>query len=371
MKSRMIKLAACLLVSTMMITGGAASAFATEADANSTEQTVAAAGPASGVSLLLAETNSQYLAQSEAQGTADVQAAAEAGQQAGDTAQRASSQENAEEDQYADMGVVQADGYVNIRSKASTDAKIVGKIKNKAVATVVKEKDGWYKIKSGSVTGYIKAEFLTVGNQELIESVSYRVAKVKTETLKVRKKASADAPVVTLVGSEDKLKVIKEDDSGWVKVKTSDGKGYVSAEYVKVKDAYNYAEEIKEESDDSGSSSSTGSGGGSVASYALQFTGNPYVWGGTSLTNGADCSGFVMSVYAHFGVSLPHSSGAQRGVGRGVSYSEAQPGDIICYSGHVGIYIGGGQIVHASNPSDGIKVSSATYKTILAVRRIF
>lgn len=126
--------------------------------------------------------------------------------------------------------------------------------------------------------------------------------------------------------------------------------------------------------DDSSSSDtgSTGSATGSaIVSYATQFIGNPYVWGGTSLTNGADCSGFIMSVYAHFGYSLPHSSSELRRVGRGVSYAEAQPGDIICYSGHVAIYIGGGAIVHASNERDGIKISSnAAYTTILAVRRV-
>jgi cell wall-associated NlpC family hydrolase len=106
--------------------------------------------------------------------------------------------------------------------------------------------------------------------------------------------------------------------------------------------------------------------------YALQFVGNPYKYGGSSLTSGADCSGFIMAVYKKFGVSLPHSSSALRSVGRGVSYSEAKPGDIICYSGHVALYMGGGKIVHASNPKDGIKISyNAQYKTILAVRRIF
>ena len=125
-----------------------------------------------------------------------------------------------------------------------------------------------------------------------------------------------------------------------------------------------------------GSSASVGSSSGqAVANYACQFIGNPYKWGGTSLTNGADCSGFVMSVYAHFGVSLPHSSSAMRSVGRGVSVSDMQPGDIVCYSGHVGIYVGNNTIVNASNskpyPAGGIKYTSATYKSILAVRRIF
>lgn len=122
-------------------------------------------------------------------------------------------------------------------------------------------------------------------------------------------------------------------------------------------------------SSDSGSSTVNGSGQ-DVADYALQFVGNPYVYGGTSLTNGADCSGFTMSVFAKFGVSLPHSSSAQRSYGREVSYSEAKPGDLICYSGHVAIYIGNGKIVHASTPSTGIKVSTATYREILTVRRL-
>ena len=110
--------------------------------------------------------------------------------------------------------------------------------------------------------------------------------------------------------------------------------------------------------------------GREVADYALQFIGNPYVYGGTSLTNGADCSGFVQSVYKHFGYSLPRTSTEQRSAGREVSYSEAQPGDLICYAGHVAIYIGNGQIVHASTPSTGIKVGNAAYRTILSVRRI-
>ena len=105
--------------------------------------------------------------------------------------------------------------------------------------------------------------------------------------------------------------------------------------------------------------------------YATQFVGNPYVWGGTSLTNGADCSGFVQSVYANFGVSLPRTSYEQQNAGTEVSYADAQPGDLSCYGGHVAIYMGNGQIVHASNSQDGIKISNdATYRTIVSVRRL-
>ncbi|MDE6212970.1 MAG: C40 family peptidase, partial [Lachnospiraceae bacterium] len=132
--------------------------------------------------------------------------------------------------------------------------------------------------------------------------------------------------------------------------------------------------------EDSGSSSKkeeapkptvSGSGkGADIAKFACKFVGNPYVAGGTSLTNGADCSGFVMAVYQNFGISLPRSSYSQSTVGKGVSYSEAQPGDVIYYGGHVGIYIGNGQIVHASTERTGIKITSATYRSIITVRRI-
>lgn len=308
--------------------------------------------------------------------------------------------------EYADMAVATVDDYVNVRAKASKDSEAVGKLYAKNVATVLGEKNGWYKIKSGNVTGYVKGKYVSVGDEKLIKKAGRRLALVKTETLFVREGASTDDAVIGMVPEGEDLTVTDESIEGWVGVSVDEGDGYVSCEFVELSTEYTYAESKEEEearlkkeeeerkaaeaaaaaaqqnssSSSSSSSSSgsnktysapTGSTGADVATYACQFVGNPYVYGGTSLTNGADCSGFVMSVYAQFGVSLPHSSSALRSVGYGVNTSDMQPGDIVCYSGHVAIYIGGGQIVHASNRRDGIKISNVSYRSILAVRRIF
>lgn len=240
-----------------------------------------------------------------------------------------------------------------------------------------------------------------------------RVATVNTETLKVRTAPSTDAEILGLVPNGEDLTVTDESITGWVKVSIEEGEGYVSTDYVGLSTEYKYGETVEEEqarlaaeeaerqqaaaaaaaaaekekstkgkdkdkssSKESGSSKSysspSGGGGSSVAGYACQFVGNPYVYGGTSLTNGADCSGFVMSVYQAFGISLPHSSSALRSVGYGVSLDAIQPGDIVCYSGHVGIYAGNNTLLHASSPSTGIKYTSpVTYREILAIRRIF
>ena len=315
--------------------------------------------------------------------------------------------------EYADLAVATVDDYVNVRKKPNTDSKVVGKLYKNNVGTVLGTKGDWYKIKSGNVTGYVKRDYVAVDNEKLAKKAGRRIAVVTTETLKVRKGASSKDEVMTLVPGGEDLTVIDESVDGWVGVSVEEGDGYVSADYVELSTEYTYAESRAEEkarlkkeeeerkaaeeaarqeeerqqaatsssssSSNSSSSSSSksysapsGTSGSSVANYACQFVGNPYRWGGESLTNGADCSGFVKAVYAAFGISLPHGSSALRSVGYGVSTSDMQPGDIVCYSGHVAIYIGNNSIVHASNPETGIKISSpANYRTILAVRRIF
>ncbi len=343
MKKRNIRLAACLLAGAMMFGMGASSAMA----ADTTNQM-------SSLSIVLNDTQDT----AESALVADVQATIESAE--AEAAESAAAEEQNEDQEYANLAVAVVNDYVNVRSAASADSEIVGRMENGAVAVVEGEENGWYQITSGSVSGYVMADYLTVGDRELIESVQSRVATVQTQSLKLRSGASLEASVLTLVSEGDQLEVLDEDTEGWIHISASGTEGYVSAEYVTIENTYLYAKTQEEVS-----------GGTAVVNYALQFVGNPYVWGGTSLTNGADCSGFIMSVYANFGVSLPHSSAALRSVGTEVSYSEAQPGDIICYDGHVALYIGNGQVVHAANERKGIIVSSATHMNILTVRRIF
>ena len=316
------------------------------------------------------------------------------------------------EEDYSNLVIARVDSYVNVRSIPGEDGEIVGKLYDKSVGNFLEEENGWYKIQSGNCTGYVKAEYCVTGEEAnaLAKEVGRRIATVTTETLNVRKEATTDSSILGQVPIEEVLTVTEELD-GWVQVKIEEGKGYVSLDYVTLSTEFVQAESREEEKarlakeeaerqealaasqrarEQAAAAAATASAGEQVqeaapipsadstnlgqqvADYAVQFVGNPYVYGGTSLTNGADCSGFVMSVYAKFGVSLPHSAAADRKKGIGVgNISNAIPGDIICYSGHVGIYIGNGQIVHASNSRTGIIISNANYDTIIDVRRIF
>ncbi len=314
----------------------------------------------------------------------------------------------AEEEMFKSLVIAQVNNYVNVRSLPSEEGEIVGKLYDESVGHFIEEENGWYKITSGNCTGYVKGEYCVTGEDavELAKEVGVRIATVTTTTLKVREEPGLEASVLGLVPIDDEL-VVTEELDGWVKVDIEEGFGYVSTDYVTLSTEFVEAESKEEEearlekerkareeanaaaaraqaertatqsnevkAPSTPVTSISGSGTGvDVVNYALQFVGNPYVYGGSSLTNGTDCSGFVMRVYEHFGVSLPHSSAADRNVGYDVGgLANAIPGDIVCYSGHVGIYVGNGQIVHASSARTGIIVSSATYRQILCVRRIF
>ena len=312
-----------------------------------------------------------------------------------------------EEESFKSLVIADVNDYVNVRSIPSEEGEILGKLYDDSVGEFISEQNGWYEITSGSVTGFVKAEYCVTGEAavSLAREVGTRIATVTTTTLFVREAPGTDSSVIGMVPIQDELLVTEELD-GWIKVNIEEGDGYVSMDYVTLSTEFVKAESKAEEearlaeeeaerraaqeaaraaaakNAPKGSQNVTPPAipadsnslalGQAVADFACQFVGNPYVWGGTSLTNGADCSGFVMSVYANFGVSLPHSSAADRNVGYAVDGLEnAQPGDLICYSGHVALYIGNGQIVHASTSKTGIIISNASYRTILSIRRIF
>ncbi len=273
---------------------------------------------------------------------------------------------------YTHLGVVQVDDHLNVRALPEEDSKIVGKMGNEAGCEILDVKGNMAHITSGSVEGYVSLDYLITGPEavEYASTVVKELATVNADGLKLREDKSLDAPVYNMVAYGEQLEVFEKSDD-WIGVKYDGKQLYVAAEYVSVgtqlKTALNMTEFLY------------GEGVSDVrmelCEYAKQFVGNPYVWGGTSLTKGADCSGFVLSVYAKYGISLPHSSRAQANCGTRISMSEARPGDLVFYAkgnriNHVGIYIGGGQIVNASSPKTGIRIANAYYRKPVAVVRI-
>ena len=246
---------------------------------------------------------------------------------------------------YEDMAFTQVEegSYLFVRTEPSQDSEWVGKLYEADAAKVIGPVGEWTQIESGNVTGYVKTEYILTGES----------AEEKAKAIVAEKKPEVD--VETL--DEAKAEELAAECFSYAESKEEE--------------AARLAEEAaKAEEEAKAAEAETVGNGQAVVDYAMQFVGNPYVWGGTSLTNGADCSGFVQSVYANFGVSMPRTSSAMRSAGTEVSYSEAVPGDVICNEGHVGIYIGNGQIVNAIDEAHGIGVSSATYTNIITVRRL-
>lgn len=264
---------------------------------------------------------------------------------------------------YTNLGMSIAEGNLNIREAADSEASMVGKLPENGAVEILGTEGDWYHIKSGEVEGYVSAEFIITGSEALAKAneVATNKAKVTADAVHVRLEANTDSAILSNVFSGDELEVIAE-LGDWVQVNVDGETGYISAEFVECGIALPDAMTMSEARYGEGVSDVRVD----LVNYALQFVGNPYVWGGTSLTRGADCSGFVLSIYSKYGISLPHSSRAQANYGTRVSTSELQPGDLLFYGSggisHVAIYIGGGQIVHASTETTGIIVSNAFYR---------
>ena len=226
----------------------------------------------------------------------------------------------------------------------STDSAVVGKVYESTSVVVTEKGESWSKVQSGNVVGYVKTENLILGQESIDKAKALLTAAYpETDILSLDEEAINKVFSVGETKEEETARLAAEEAAR------------IAAEQERI----------------AAQKAASLSKGQEIVAFAKQFIGNPYVWGGTSLTNGADCSGFVQSIYKHFGVSLPRTSYSMEHVGRAVSYSEMQPGDIVCYEGHVGIYAGDGMLVNAIGEAKGIGMSSATYKPILTIRRIF
>ncbi len=275
---------------------------------------------------------------------------------------------------YTHLGIANVEsGNLNIRAIPSTDGKLVGKLPKNAACEIISTENEWAHIVSGEVEGYVKLEFLLTGPDAKImaNKLIATVVKVNADALKVRDNPSLDSAVYTTVPMGEELEYLETLD-GWYKVSIDGEEKYMSSDYATVEEKLNTAITMTELLYGQGVSDVRVD----LVEYAKQYIGNPYVWGGTSLTKGADCSGFVLSVFKNYGMKLSHSSKSQANEGTKISSSDLKPGDLIFYGNssgsinHVAIYIGGNQVVHASSPKTGIKISKYNYRNPVKYVRI-
>ena len=272
---------------------------------------------------------------------------------------------------YSNLGVSNVENHLNVREAPSTDAKLVGKMSNNNGCEIIEADGEWYHIISGTVEGYVHSDYLLTGAKAILRAneVVTKTAKATEGGLRVRSEPNTDCEIITTMGEGERLEVVEELD-GWIKVLLDDEEAYISSEYAVVEEELDTAITMTELLYGEGVSDFRVD----LCQYAKEFLGNRYVWGGSSLTKGTDCSGFTMSVYKKYGISLPHSSVSQSKMGTKVSLAEAKAGDLVFYAkggtvNHVGIYIGNGQVIHASNPKQGIKISPVGYRTIHSIRQ--
>lgn len=280
--------------------------------------------------------------------------------------------------QFEDLAISVAKDYVYVRKSASTDSKALGKLYRGSAGTILSVKGEWLEISSGDIKGYVKREFLaTGGNAEKLADkfgTKYAFLKTGTVTLNVREEKDTSSGIVAQLPEGKKYEVKSENDA-WCRIKVEGKTGYVSKDYINTRYRFETAKSTTSTTSEKVRSYSAGSTASSLISYAKQFVGNRYVWGGTSLTNGTDCSGFTLRIFQKYGYSLPRTSAEQANVGKLVSLNDVEPGDLIFYKRngrvhHVAIYIGGGQIVHAAGRRWGIITSNMRYSTPSHARRI-